>query len=50
MAYAAGDFANGEVDVYTYNPTDVAYRYSFNNGLSASLDVEGVAYNPASKQ
>lgn len=50
MAYAMGDFANGEIDVYTYTPTNISYRYSFNNGLAASYDVEGVAYNPASKQ
>ncbi len=50
MTFAAGDYGNGEVDVYTYNPTNLAYWYSFNNGLSASYDVEGVAFNPASKQ
>jgi hypothetical protein len=47
-AFATGDFANGEIDVYNYSPTSVTYRYSFNNGLSGQ--VEGAAYNPRSKE
>jgi hypothetical protein len=50
MAFAAGDFENGEADVYDYSPSAVTYQYSFDNGLSSSLDVEGAAYNPRSKQ
>jgi hypothetical protein len=50
MTFAAGSFLDGAVDVYTYNPTNVSYSYSFSNGLSASLDTEGVSYAPASEQ
>ncbi len=42
----AADFEFGQVDVYKYGPTSLTYEYSFNNGLSASDDVEGVAVNP----
>jgi len=48
--FATGDFALGQVDVYKYSPTSITSAYSFNNGLSASLDVEGVAVNPRSKE
>ncbi|HEY5426169.1 MAG TPA: hypothetical protein VIJ77_06415 [Candidatus Tumulicola sp.] len=47
---ATGDFAFGQVDIYRYSPTSLTYAYSFNNGLSASLDVEGAAYNKRSPQ
>ncbi|HVN69267.1 MAG TPA: hypothetical protein VMU38_06445 [Candidatus Binatia bacterium] len=50
MTYCTGDFLNGEADVYYYSPTSLTYWYSFNNGMDASDDVEGCAYNPASKQ
>ncbi len=36
----------GEIDVYNYSPTAIVYSYDFNNGLSPSLDVEGIALNP----
>jgi hypothetical protein len=49
MTFMAGDFANGQVDVYLYTPTSLTYFYSFNNGLSVSGKIEGVAYNPAQK-
>jgi hypothetical protein len=50
-AFAVGDFQNGSIDVYDYrSPSALSYRYSFNDGLSASLFVEGAAYNPRSKQ
>lgn len=51
-AFATGDFINGQVDVYKYNSatSTITYSYSFNNGLSASLDVEGAAFNPRSVQ
>jgi hypothetical protein len=49
MTFAAGDFVNGAVDVYLYSPTSLTYDYSFNNGLSYSGHIEGVAYNPAQK-
>jgi hypothetical protein len=39
-----------QVDVYSYSPTKISYKFSFNiNGISA-VGVEGVAYNPRSKQ
>ncbi len=50
MAFMAGDFVNGQVDVYYYSPTSLTYWYSYNNGLSPSGKIEGVGYNPASKQ
>jgi hypothetical protein len=50
MTFAAGDYANGQIDVYYYSPTSLTYWYSFNNGLDVSDDVEGAAYNPRSRQ
>jgi hypothetical protein len=48
---AVADFNNGQIDIYRYSPTNgVSYLYSFNNGLSANLFVEGVAYNKRSSQ
>jgi len=49
-AFATGDFQNGQIDIYKYSPSALTYQYSFNNGLSASLDVEGAAYNPRSRE
>ncbi|MBV8531859.1 MAG: hypothetical protein JO104_11110 [Candidatus Eremiobacteraeota bacterium] len=50
MTFATGDFEFGQVDVYYYSPTSITYWYSFNNGLTSSYIVEGVSYNPRSKQ
>jgi hypothetical protein len=49
MHFATADFEYGQVDVYSYDAGTAAikYLYSFNNGLSASDDVEGAAYTPA---
>lgn len=48
---AVADFGNSQIDIYRYSPAGgVTYLYSFNNGLSASLFVEGVAYNKRSPQ
>ena len=48
---AVADFGHGQIDIYRYSSTGgVTYLYSFNNGLSASLFVEGVAYNKRSPQ
>ena len=48
---AVADFGHGQIDIYRYSPTGgVTYLYSFNNGLSASLFVEGVAYDKRSPQ
>jgi hypothetical protein len=47
---AAADYACGCVDIYGYSKSGVVYKYSFNNGLDASDDVEGVAFNPRSKE
>jgi hypothetical protein len=49
-AFAAGDEQYGQVDVYAYKPTSLTYQYSFNNGLSYSATVSGVAYSPRSKE
>ena len=46
----AGDFALGQADVYSYQPTNVTYVYSFNTGLASSELVEGVAFDPRSKE
>jgi hypothetical protein len=48
--FAAADFACGCVDVYGGNTSHLVYKYSFSNGLTASNDVEGIAYNPRSKE
>jgi hypothetical protein len=48
--FIAGDYANGEIDVYKYSTKGLTYEYSFNNGLSVSDDVEGAAFDPRSKQ
>jgi hypothetical protein len=47
MTFTAGDQQNGQVDVYLYSPTSVTFLYSFNNGLSPSGKIEGVAVDPA---
>jgi hypothetical protein len=49
-AFAAGDEQYGQVDIYAYTPTSLTYQYSFNNGLSYSATVGGVAYSPRSKE
>ena len=44
-AFAVGDFENGAIDVYDYrSPSALNYRYSLNDGLTASSFVEGAAY------
>jgi hypothetical protein len=43
-------YLKGQLDIYRYTPTTLTYFYSFNNGLSSSLDVEGAAYSPSSKK
>jgi hypothetical protein len=48
--YAAADLTNGSVDVYSYSTSKVSYEYSFTNGLTASADVIGIAFNPRSKE
>jgi len=50
MTLAVGDYVSGNIDVYYYSPSALTYWYSFNNGLTASYDVEGAAYNPRSDQ
>lgn len=50
MAFLAGDQGNAAADIYLYSPTSLTYYYSITNGLSASGKIEGVAFNPASKQ
>ncbi|HEY6326141.1 MAG TPA: hypothetical protein VIW73_06455 [Candidatus Cybelea sp.] len=45
-----GNYLAGQLDIYKYTPTALTYYYSFNNGLTASSDVEGAAYSPSSKK
>jgi len=45
-----GAYSIGQEDIYQYSPTTLTYYYSFNNGLTPSLDTEGVAYSPSSKK
>jgi len=47
MTYLCGATLAGQVDVYYYTPTSLTYWYSFNNGMTPSGTVEGVAYNPS---
>ncbi|MBV8345828.1 MAG: hypothetical protein JO190_12665 [Candidatus Eremiobacteraeota bacterium] len=44
--FIGADFQYGEADVYKYTPTRLTYEYSFDNGLDASDEVEGAAFNP----
>jgi len=48
---AVGDFINGDVDVYSYNSSSgtATFQYSFNNGLSASLQPEAAVFTPTNK-
>ncbi|HVN68238.1 MAG TPA: hypothetical protein VMU38_01095 [Candidatus Binatia bacterium] len=48
--FVAGDYANGELDVYKYKPTGLTYQFSITSGFNASDDVEGAAFNPRSKE
>jgi hypothetical protein len=48
--FAVADAQYGQVDIYSYSPTRVKYMYSFNEGLSQSAVVGGVAFNPASPE
>jgi hypothetical protein len=50
MTFATADYQYGQVDVYRYEDSQLTYMYSFNNGLSASNVVEGVAYAPRSHE
>lgn len=47
---AVANFYDGEIDVYDYSPGKITLSYSFNDGLSASEVVEGVAFNPRSQE
>ncbi|MBV9332437.1 MAG: hypothetical protein JO146_00365 [Candidatus Eremiobacteraeota bacterium] len=50
MAFVAGDQTNAAADIYYYTPVSLTYYYSITNGISASGKIEGVAFNPPSKQ
>jgi len=46
--FEAADFEYGQVDVYRYGGTSgITYLYSFNDGMTPSGDVEGIAIDPA---
>jgi hypothetical protein len=48
--FITADYVFGQADIFAYtgHGTGLSYLYSFNNGLSASLNVEGAAYSPPS--
>jgi hypothetical protein len=50
--FAVGNFIKGQVDIYKANASGggFTYAYSFNNGISQSCFLEGVAYNKRSPQ
>ena len=48
--FVAADYQFSQIDVYKYNPTNVQYEYSFNNGLQVSNEVQNAAFNPPSKE
>jgi hypothetical protein len=48
--FASGDFSAGAVDLYKYTPKSLKYTASVTEGLSSSLDTEGAAYAPRSKE
>lgn len=50
MTYTAADFEFGQIDVYQYSSSGPTYWYSYNNGLTASNIVEGVAVAPRTKR
>ena len=43
---ALGDIQYGQVDVYRYAHKALRYKYSFNNGLNQSYDVEAAGFAP----
>lgn len=47
MTLAVGNRTTGAIDIYYYSPGGITYWYSFNNGISVSAVIEGLAYNPA---
>ena len=46
----APDYRYDQIDVYKYSPKRLTYEYSFNNGLSPSLELVSAAYDPGSKE
>jgi|HubBroStandDraft_1064217.scaffolds.fasta_scaffold67616_3 hypothetical protein len=45
--YIGADYANTSVDVYRYSGTaGIKYLYSFSNGLTPSLEIDGLAPTP----
>jgi hypothetical protein len=44
--FAAADYQNGQIDIYTYQTTALTYEFSFDQDLLKSADVEGVAFSP----
>jgi hypothetical protein len=48
--FITADGEYGQVDVYSYTPTQVKYLYSFKKGLTQIDDVDGVVANPASPE
>jgi hypothetical protein len=43
--FVAANYQSAQVDVYSYSPSRVTYKYSFDNGLSGSTMPDDAAYN-----
>jgi hypothetical protein len=49
-SFVAGDFANNDVDIYSYSATKgLTYSYSFNNSLQSGGDDETAQYAPTNQ-
>ncbi len=48
--FAAANYETSKIDLYAYRPSRVRYKYSFDNGLNGTYQVEGVAFTPRSKE
>jgi hypothetical protein len=48
--FVVGNFQYGQIDIYSYTPATLSYKYSFKGGLTTADLVEGAAYKPASQQ
>jgi hypothetical protein len=50
VTFATGDYANSDVDVYSYSPSGVKYEYSFNSGMTPGDDQEAAHFAPRNKK
>jgi hypothetical protein len=47
---AVGDYSNADIDVYSYTPTGLTFKYSFNAGLVPNDIVESGIFEPQNPQ